>query len=165
MRVYLSSPYEHSRAAPSWKYESINYMRDSDARVEAIDPCPQSCEENLIIADFKKRKDWMAMYSFCNNIVESDLAMLRRCEGMICYLPHGSRTVGCIHEILFALQNSIPVVLVTPEGVDKVSHWLWGILGPTRIFDNLEKACKELVDRMQVARGEKTNGKIYYTSR
>jgi hypothetical protein len=165
MKVYLSSPYEHSRASPLWKVESLKHMLNVDSRVEAIDPCPSSCNEASIVGKIKADKDWMAMYAFCNNIVESDLAMLRRCEGMICYLPSEARTVGCIHEIIFALQHSIPLVLVTPEGIDKVSHWLWGILGPTRIFDNLEKACRELVIRMQVARGEKTNATVYYTSR
>lgn len=163
MRVYLSSPYEHSRAEGSWKDLATAIMQNVDSRVEVVDPCPQSCDETALIDDMKARKDWLGMYSFCANIVEGDLAMLRRCEGMICYLPYGSRTFGCTHELIYALENRIPVVLVMPEGIDKVSHWLWGILGPTRIFDDLEKASTELVNRMLVARGEKLNDTVYHT--
>lgn len=163
MRVYLSSPYEHSRVEGSWKESVRTIMQSVDDRVEAVDPCPPMNEETELIDAMKANKDWLGMYSFCANIVEGDLAMLRRCEGMICYLPFGAKTFGCTHEIIYALEHRIPIVLVMPEGIDKVSHWLWGLLGPTRIFDNLEVAATELVHRMLVARGEKLNGTVYHT--
>ena len=164
MRVYLSSPYEHERANTGWKTKAHQYMWDVDNRVEVVDPCPDSCDETPIIDEMKANEDWLGMYSFCANIVEGDLAMLNRCEGMIAYLPYDARTFGTTHEIVHALQNQIPIVLVMPEGVDKVSHWLWGILGPNRIFDNLQDAAETLVKRMQVIRGEKLNDSVHYPS-
>lgn len=164
MRVYLSSPYEHDRAETSWKDQVAIFMRCIDKRVETIDPCPDSCDESPLIDEMKANEDWLGMYSFCANIVEGDLAMLNRCEGMIAYLPYNAKTFGTTHEIVHALQNQIPIVLVMPEGVDKVSHWLWGILGPSRIFDNLEDAARTLVRRIQVIRGEKFNDSVHYPS-
>lgn len=164
MRVYLSSPYEHDRARTSWKLLAAGCMTELDHRIKTIDPCPDTCDESNLIDEMKRNEDWLGMYSFCANIVEGDLAMLNRCEGMIAYLPHKARTFGTTHEIIHSLQNNIPVVLVMPEGVDRVSHWLWGILGPNRIFDNLEEAARTLVTRMQVARGEKLNGSVHYPS-
>jgi nucleoside 2-deoxyribosyltransferase len=140
-------------------------MFNADNRVLIVDPCPDACDESPFIDEMKRNEDWVGLYSFCNNIVESDLAMLNRCEGMIAYLPFGAKTFGTTHEIVHALQNQIPVVLVMPEGVDKVSHWLWGILGPNRLFDNLEEAAETLVKRIQVARGEKLNDSVHYPSR
>ena len=164
MRVYLSSPYEHDRAETSWKKWVTGLMQRVDSRIETIDPCPDTCDETPLIDEMKANEDWLGIYSFCANIVEGDLAMLNRCEGMIAYLPHDAKTFGTTHEIVHALQNKIPVVLVMPEGVDKVSHWLWGILGPNRLFDNLEEAARTLVRRMQVVRGEKLNDSVHYPS-
>ncbi len=157
MRIYLSSPYEHDRADTYWKESIGRFLFTRDSRILTIDPCPDACSETSIIDEMKANEDWLDLYSFCANIVEGDLAMLNRCEGMIVYLPCAAKTFGTTHEIVHALQNQIPVVLVMPEGVDKVSHWLWGILGPSRIFDNLEEAAATLVKRMQVVRGEKLN--------
>lgn len=165
MRVYLSSPYEHSRAATSWKIHAQEVMSLVDRRITVVDPCPDACDESPIIDQMKADEDWLGMYSFCANIVEGDLAMLNRCEGMIAYLPFGAKTFGTTHEIVYALDNRIPVVLVMPEGIDKVSHWLWGILGPNRLFDNLEEAAATLVRRMQVIRGEKLNDSVHNPSR
>jgi len=164
MRVYLSSPYEHSRAETSWKEWVTGFMQRVDSRIETIDPCPDACDETPLIDEMKANEDWLGMYSFCANIVEGDLAMLNRCEGMIAYLPFGAKTFGTTHEIVYALENNIPIVLVMPEGIDKVSHWLWGILGPNRLFDDLEEAAATLVKRMQVIRGEKLNDSVHYPS-
>lgn len=163
MRVYLSSPYEHDRANTYWK-ESIARFMFTKGDVVTVDPCPDTCNETPIIDQMMAGEDWLGVYSFCSNIVEGDLAMLNRCEGMIAYLPYDAKTFGTTHEIIHALQNQIPVVMVMPEGIDKVSHWLWGILGPNRIFDNLEEAATALVKRMQVARGEKLNDSVHYPS-
>lgn len=165
MRVYLSSPYEHSRAETSWKKRVKVLMRLIDRRIYTMDPCPDACDETWIIDKFKADEDWLGMYSFCANIVEGDLAMLNRCEGMIAYLPYDAKTFGTTHEIIYALEHNIPIVLVMPEGIDKVSHWLWGILGPNRLFDNLEEAGATLVRRMQVIRGEKLNDSVHNSSR
>ena len=164
MKIYLSSPYEHDRANTSWKVEAERVMRASDSRIEIRDPCPDACDETPLIDKMKADEDWLGIYSFCANIVEGDLAMLNRCDGMIAYLPFGAKTFGTTHEIVHALQNNIPVVMVMPEGIDKVSHWLWGILGPSRIFDNLEEAATTLVKRIQVVRGEKLNDSVHYPS-
>jgi len=166
MRVYFSSPYEHDRAETSWKSTIENFMiRKLDWRIQTIDPCSDLCDEANLIDEMKANEDWLGVYSFCANIVESDLAMLNRCEGMIAYLPCNARTFGTTHEIIYALANNIPVVMVMPEGIDKVPHWLWGILGPNRIFDNLEEAATTLVKRMQVARGEQANDTVHYPKR
>lgn len=162
MRVYLSSPYEHSRVETSWKQRVTDFMQRVDSRIETADPCPDVCDETPIIDEMKANEDWLGMYSFCANIVEGDLAMLNRCEGMIAYLPYDAKTFGTTHEMIHALENQIPVVMVMPEGIDKASHWLWGILGPNRMFDNLEEAATILVRRMQVIRGEKLNDSVYY---
>jgi len=165
MKIYLSSPYEHNRADVSWKTKALDWLLNVDKRIEIIDPCPDSCDETNFINKIKEEKDWLGFYSFCANIVEGDLAMLNSCDGMIAYLPYGAVTFGTTHEIIHALQNQIPIVLVMPEGIDKVPHWLWGILGPNRIFDNLKLAARTLVDRIQVVRGEKLNDSVYYPGR
>jgi hypothetical protein len=165
MKIYLSSPFEHDRAATSWKKDALIWMRNIDPRVTIIDPCPDSCNETNFINRLKEEGDWLGFYSFCANIVEGDLAMLNNSEGMIAYLPHGAVTFGTTHEMIHSLQNNIPNVMVMPEGIDKVPHWLWGILGPNRIFDNLKLAAETLVKRIQVVRGEKLNDSVYYPGR
>jgi hypothetical protein len=139
-------------------------MLKVDPRVVITDPCPDACDETPIISKMKEEGDWLGVYSFCANIVEGDLAMLNYAHGMIAYLPCDAKTYGTTHEIVHALQHQIPLVLVMPEGIDKVSHWLWGILGPSRLFDDLEDASKTLIKRIQVARGERLNDSVHYPS-
>ncbi len=165
INVYLSSPYEHDRANTEWKNVARKAMIDLDVRIVTIDPCPDTCDETDFINNLTDSGDWLGMYSFCSNFVESDLGIVERCQGMISYLPCDAKTFGTTHEMIYALQNNIPVVMIMPEGIDKVSHWLWGILGPNRIFDNLEEAAETLVKRIQVARGEKANDTVHYPGR
>lgn len=155
--VYLSSPYEHDCAGQDWKVNVDNYLYRIDDRFVTVDPCPPDCLEANFGNDLLAEGNYLEFYKMCANIVESDFAMLKRCEGMIAYLPANARTVGTIHEIIYSLDNQIPVVMVMPEGITKASRWLWGILGPGRIFDDLELATRTLADRILVARGEKLN--------
>ena len=167
IRIYLSSPYEFSRAEQSWKKDASVALTTFDSRIKVVDPCPfdDTSSETLTIKALRDNEDWLGLSAFCNNIVEADLAMLNNCEGVVCYLPAKSQTVGSIHELVHAIQRHVPVVLVCPEGPSKVSSWLWGLLGPSRIFSDLELACTELAKRVQVARGEKQNGEIHYVGR
>lgn len=156
MRVYFSSPYEHDRANTNWKIKAAKLFHEYD--IDIVDPCPDDCDETHTIDAMKEKGDWLGVYEFCSNIVEGDLAMLNRSQGMLAYLPYGAVTFGTTHEIIHALNHNIPIVLVMPEGIDKVSHWLWGLLGPNRIFDNVEAAAGALAKRVLVAEGTMTNG-------
>jgi len=164
MRVYLSSPYEASRAKQDWKAKTLLAMQEVNRNITTVDPCPGNSIEHDLAEDMKEDGDWLGFYGFCSNIVESDLAMLKQCQGMLAYLPADSVTFGTTHEIVYALEKNIPIVLVMPEGIDKVSRWLWGILGPNRLFDNVEEASKVLAQRMLVANGDEINGEVYYPS-
>jgi len=164
MRVYLSSPYEADRADQTWKTSSLIAMQRISRNISTIDPCPGNCLEHDLAEKMKEDGDYLGFYSFCANIVESDLAMLKQCDGMIAYLPAGAVTFGTTHEIIYALEKNIPIVLVMPEGVDKVSRWLWGILGPNRLFSNVDEAAEVLAKRMAVANGDDINGEVYYPS-
>lgn len=164
MRVYLSSPYEASRADGEWKNRVLDELQAVDPRFTTIDPCPGNCVEHDLAEQMKEDGDYLGFYGFCANIVESDLAMLNGSQGMIAYVPHGFRTFGTTHEIVHALSRNIPVVLVMPEGISYVSRWLWGILGPNRIFDNVEEAARVLAQRILVANGDRINGEVYYPS-
>ena len=173
-RVYLSSPYEANRAGPKWKKDvegAINAVLTKKglydpfmSRAKIVDPCPGRCLEHDLAEAVKEKGDFLGFYGFCANIVESDLAMLRQCQGMVAYLPKDSVTFGTTHEIIYALQNNIPVVLVMPEGVQYISRWLWGILGPNRLFSDVSEAATVLTNRMLVANGDEINGEIYHPS-
>lgn len=164
MRVYLSSPYEASRADQEWKRRVLNVLQRTSLDFSVIDPCPGDCVEHDLAEEKKEAGDYLGFYGFCANIVESDLAMLKGSEGMIAYLPKDSVTFGTTHEIIYALDNNIPVVVVMPEGVQHLSRWLWGILGPNRIFDNVSEAATVLANRILVANGEKINDEVHYPS-
>lgn len=157
MKVYLSSPYEHDRADQSWKAEVARTLASVDDRFSVVDPCPDACMEADAAQGMLERGDLFNFYSFCANIVEGDLAMLNQCDGILAYLPCGARTFGTTHEMIHALGRQIPLVMVMPEGIEKVSRWLWGILGPNRLFANVSEAADTLANRILVARGEALN--------
>lgn len=164
MRVYLSSPYEANRADQAWKTRVSNAMRLIDRRFTMIDPCPGNCLEHDIAEEMKQKGDWLDFYGFCANIVEGDLAMLNGSKGMLAYLPKDAITYGTTHEIVHATSRQIPTVLVMPEGIEYISRWLWGVLGPNRLFDNVEEAAGVLAKRILVANGDDINGEVYYPS-
>jgi hypothetical protein len=155
MKIYLSSPFEAGRVDPGWKDVVLCRLRGIDERFEILDPCPDNCEEQSIIDSLKELKNWEALTAFSAAFVECDFAMMRQCVGMIAYLPYGAVTFGTTHEIIKALEVNIPIVLVMPEGKEKVAAWLWGILGTQRIFDDLETAVTTLADRVLVAQGKR----------
>ncbi len=164
MKVYLSSPYETSRAEQSWKTSALSILQRVDRRFTIVDPCPGQCLEHDLAEEMKKSGDYLGFYGFCANIVEGDLAMLNDCRGMIAYLPRGAVTFGTTHEIIHALARNIPIVLVMPEGVQYVSRWLWGLLGPNRLFDSMQEAAAVLGKRILVANGDEINGEVYNPS-
>lgn len=164
MRVYLSSPYEHDRAEQGWKQDVLRVLRKFDGHAETVDPCPGNCLEHDLAEDMKSNGNWLGFYAFCANIVESDLAMLNGCQGILAYLPADATTFGTTHEIIYALERNIPVVLVVPEGIKYISRWLWGILGPNRLFDDVEEAAGVLAQRIMVANGDNINAEVYYPS-
>ncbi len=139
-------------------------MHNVDERFTTIDPCPGSCLEHDTAEEMKKSGDWFGFYSFCSNIVEGDLAMLNGSKGMLAYLPKDAVTYGTTHEVVHSLDRQIPVVLVMPEGIEYISRWMWGILGPNRIFDDVEEAASVLAKRILVANGDHINDTIYYPS-
>jgi len=171
LRVYLSSPYEANRADQAWKDRVRSKLMGvigpgtmTRPGVKIVDPCPGNCLEHNLAEEMKQNGDWLAFYAFCANLVEGDLAMLNGSQGMFAYLPKDAKTYGTTHEIIHSLDHQIPVVLVVPEGIQYVSRWLWGILGPNRIFDNVEEAAEVLGKRILVANGDEINDKVYYPS-
>lgn len=154
-KIYFSSPFEYSRAGVSWKSLACSLL-DTESSDEliftGIDPCPDTNMDNKI-DNWKSSGNWHQIESACQDIVERDLAMLRSCNGMLCYMPKNARTFGCTHEIIFALEQKIPVILVAPDGLDTVSRWLWGLLGVSRITDNLDSGVQMLTNRLVRARG------------
>lgn len=163
-KIYLSSPYEANRADQRWKELVKLTLLGLGHDMHTVDPCPGNCLEHDLAERMKEEGDFLGFYSFCANIVESDLAMLNDCRGMLAYLPKDSVTFGTTHEIIHALARNIPVVLVMPEGVQYVSRWLWGILGPNRLFDDVQEAATVLGQRILVANGDEINGEVYHPS-
>jgi len=158
MKIYLSSPYEQDRANQDWKLRVDERLRGIDPRFETLDPCPPTCVEQDHVDQLRREQRWYELAEFSSVFVETDFAMMRDCVGMIAYLPYRAVTFGTTHEIVRALETKLPLVLVMPEGKDKVSAWLWGILGPHRIFDNVNDAVDALAQRVLVVQGELLNG-------
>lgn len=162
MKIYLSSPYQYTRANPEWKTLVADTIAEVDPRLTVVDPCPYNTLEESIADRLLEDNDFLGYYSFCSNIVESDLAMLNQCRGVFVYLPSSSITFGTTHEIIYALDNNIPVVLVTDDDVKNISRWLWGLLGPGRVFSNIEEGAQVLAKRIIVSNGEAVNSQVCY---
>jgi len=162
MRIYLSSPFQYSRADCIWKDQVRSVLASVNPDIETVDPCPDNVLEEALADQLLEENNLLGYYSFCSNIVESDLAMLNKCDGVFVYLPPDAITFGTTHEIVHALNRNIPIVLVTPDKIKNISRWLWGLLGPNRIFSDINEATRVLAKRIVVSDGGNVNDEVYY---
>ena len=58
---------------------------------------------------------------------------------IVCYLD-GTPGVGTYDEIFMAAAQRKPVIVIAPNGFDKISNWLFGRLDYRLFFPSIEKA-------------------------
>ena len=109
---------------------------DPTAKLDGLTPDVGIEQEK--IAQLKEEKKWDELRVFMKKIVRSDLRCVDYCDFIIAYIDPEVHMCGSYHEIVCAVNQKKPVLAVIKGGRKKASSWLFGILRPDAMFDDVE---------------------------
>ncbi len=138
MLAYLAGAIEYAPDhGKGWRREVTPLLRELGFQVydPAEDERKSLTEEEQHHLRAWKTTDLPRFLTAVRKIIQFDLDIIARADLVICYFDEycmmGGGTPG---ELTFAHRNGIPVYMVTPMPVKKVSGWILGC--STIIFDN-----------------------------
>ncbi len=144
---YLSGPMEAADdGGESWRNEISPQLKRLGVGV--LNPCYKSGANphdefdrrtkanNLKSEGKSKFAEIRALYQ---PLVREDLRMVDISSFIIVYLD-GTPACGTYDEIFMAAQQRKPVIVIAPNGWDKLSNWLFGRLNPDLFFLSIAQA-------------------------
>lgn len=126
--VYLSGPIEYDDSGFNWR-PAITERLESQFGLKVFDPFndpKQSRADELNAA--KEIEDYDTVAKIAEDFVHKDLGHVQRSDILIANLPYRVPTVGTIHEIIQALTQKIPTILVCTKGKKYLPSWLFGVM-------------------------------------
>lgn len=148
--VYLCGPMDFAKdLGIGWRDEITNKLLDIGIQEKNIlNPCKKPAifggrnlsDEQRLCNEFRAKKDWVGLSKLMKKIMAVDLRMCDKADLIIANFSHCDRTTGSIHEIVSARNSHKPVFLIDEKGFKNVSGWLFGLLGPNRIFESVDDA-------------------------
>lgn len=152
-KVYLAGAIQYDWNADDWRQRLIEVLPQHG--FEVLNPCSdlqtQSIQQ-LGINQIGELQDHMRelllqgkneeFHGLISQIRQNDLEMVVCSDAIIAYIDFSIPTFGTTEQILLAVQNSVPVILVTPQQPSDCSYWLLSIL-----FDSeMNRLCHSLQD-------------------
>lgn len=101
-------------------------------------------EEQRLCNEYRAKKDWTGLSELMKKIMAVDLRLCDKADLIIANFSHCERTTGSIHEIVAARLQHKPVFLIDEQGLEHVSGWLFGLLGPDRIFTSVDDVVEKI---------------------
>ena len=94
--------------------------------------------------NLKIQERYFELSKWMQGIVHVDLRMVDVSDIVIVYLDIKSRPFGTIHELINALNQRKPTLVVIEGGKVEAPNWLFGIMRHEFIFSNFEEMCSFL---------------------
>lgn len=148
MLAYLCGPIEFaSDGGKTWRRELAPFLR-SELGHRVYDPAEDE-QKNLTEEEVKNFRAWKSsnlerFRGVIRKIIAFDLDLIEeQADYVICYWDQSAvASGGTAAEITAAYRRGIPVYLLTPQPVEKISGWMLGCV--ERIFANSEELKKFL---------------------
>lgn len=150
VKFYLAGPMEYVQdSGVSWREDLEKILKSvgfseknilnptNKPRVDGSLPLSQ---EVALTNSYRENKDWDGLHLLMKRIMTVDLRLVDHSDIVIAWAPSKYRMTGTIHEIISARNQKKPVILVCGSGIEAVSSWLIGLVGPWRIFSSNQKA-------------------------
>lgn len=103
----------------------------------------QLFNEDKTFAEYRdglfKEKKYVEYSALMKEVRRIDLRMLMGADFVVAYLDLSKKLCGSWEELFLANQHQLPVLIVCPQGVEKLSPWLYGVLPFEYFFNNFDE--------------------------
>jgi nucleoside 2-deoxyribosyltransferase len=147
LRAYLAGPIDHAvDDGVAWRNKLGRWLQTRGIIV--IDPCRKPLtyhafkeigEEKRRMMDLKTQGRYFELSKWMRGIVHVDLRMVDVSDIVIVYLDIKSQPFGTVHELINAINQRKPTLVVVEGGKSEAPNWLFGIMRHEFIFDDFEE--------------------------
>ncbi len=146
LRCYLAGPIDHAEDdGVGWRKMMAKWLKER--KVKVLDPCDKPIKnayyreiegEKAKMFELKNTSRYFELSRRMKEIVHMDLRMVDVSDIVIVYLDLESKPFGTTHELLNALHQRKPTLVVIEGGRAKAPNWLFGIMDYNFMFDNFD---------------------------
>lgn len=130
--LYLSGAIQFSDDL-DWRLKPIEVF--NNYQINVFSPFDDKKQQwKPVIEQAAKEKDFETVTRIAKDFVRKDLCLVDRADFLVCYLPANSRTFGTTHEIINANNSKKCVLIVCPDGIEKIPFWFFGFIPTKRMF-------------------------------
>lgn len=150
LKVYLAGNIEFTSGAISWREKMANSLKE--LRVKVLDPTKpclidqtkEDDENKKKLVNWRQKGEVKKVQEFMKGVVRRDLRLVDVSDFVIFRLEPTKPTFGTIHELVVALQQRKPCLILVPDK-KKLPLWLFGIID----FDLVFEKEKDLLDYLR----------------
>jgi len=146
LRFYLAGPIDQAiDDGVGWRNDLKPWLTKRNVR--SLDPCDKPIAysaykeidgEKKKMAELKESGRYFELTKQMRSIVHVDLRMVDVSDVVIVYLDPSISMCGTYHELINALQQRKPTLVVIEGGKIKAPNWLFGIMNFNFMFDDFE---------------------------
>ena len=147
LRAYLAGPIDHAADdGVAWRNKLGRWLQKRG--IVVIDPCRKPLtyhafkeigEEKRRMMDLKTQGRYFELSKWMRGIVHVDLRMVDVSDIVIVYLDIKSQPFGTVHELINAINQRKPTLVVVEGGKSQAPNWLFGIMRHEFIFSDFDE--------------------------
>tara|TARA_R110000796_G_scaffold166381_2_gene283317 strand:- start:3002 stop:3604 length:603 start_codon:yes stop_codon:yes gene_type:complete len=147
LRFYLAGPIDAAKDdGVGWRRALKPWLKRR--KVQSLDPCDKPIAysaykeiegEKQKMMELKESGRYFELTQQMRDIVHVDLRMVDVSDVVIVYLDPSISMCGTYHELLNALQQRKPTLVVIEGGKTKAPNWLFGIMNFNFMFDSFDE--------------------------
>jgi nucleoside 2-deoxyribosyltransferase len=147
LRFYLAGPIDAAKDdGVGWRRALKPWLNRRN--VQPLDPCDKPIAysaykeiegEKQKMKELKESGRYFELTQQMRDIVHVDLRMVDVSDVVIVYLDPSISMCGTYHELLNALQQRKPTLVVIEGGKAKAPNWLFGIMNFNFMFDSFDE--------------------------
>ena len=101
-------------------------------------------EQQSTIQALKRRKDLVGLQKLMKKIIRADLRAVDYSDFVIAFIDTSVHMCGSYHEIICALNQSKPTLMVVKGGIQNAPSWLYGIAQLQNMFGSIQQLSQHL---------------------
>ena len=146
LRFYLAGPIDAAKDdGVGWRRALTPWLKRR--KIKVVDPCDKPIAysaykeiegEKQKMMELKESGRYFELAQQMRDIVHVDLRMVDVSDGVIVYLDPETPMCGTYHELINALQQRKPTLVVIEGGKKKAPNWLFGIMNFNFMFDSFD---------------------------
>ena len=146
LRFYLAGPIDAAKDdGVGWRRALKPWLKQR--KIKVLDPCDKPIAysaykeiegEKQKMMELKESGRYFELTQQMRDIVHVDLRMVDVSDCVIVYLDPKTPMCGTYHELINALQQRKPTLVVIEGGKNKAPNWLFGIMNFNFMFDSFD---------------------------